>query len=60
MAAPVRRAAAPAPPATAVVAPPRGMLEAGVDWLSQPFAFALVAVLVPFSWLKGHVNEVHR
>ncbi|MDE3155372.1 MAG: hypothetical protein KGN76_09735, partial [Acidobacteriota bacterium] len=40
-------------PAAAPDVPPRGLLESGVGWLSQPFAFALVAVLVPFSWFKG-------
>ncbi len=41
--------------AVEVAAPARGALETGVDWLSQPFAFALVAVLVPLSLFKGRV-----
>jgi len=48
-------AAGPAPvPALVPAAPARGLLESGVDLLSIPFAFALVLVLVPLTWFKGH------
>jgi hypothetical protein len=44
------------PPASAaqpsVVAPPRSALESAVDWLSRPFAVAVVMALAPLPILR--------